>query len=116
MLVADLEVEGPQIGQVEPLDVVAERPSLGARGPDAIARATHRNVAVERARQDLVDRETDSRRKLARAGRGVGLLGPERAGNAEPRRSRPRRRFAGRLTRLMAHHDRPSHRGSLFFG
>ena len=57
MLVADFEIERTDGGRVEPVDVVVERPSLGAGGPHAVARASHRDVAVVRTSQDLIDRE-----------------------------------------------------------
>ena len=48
------------------MDVVAERPSLRAGGPDAIADAAHRHVAVIRAGQDLVDRSAARGEDVAR--------------------------------------------------
>ena len=69
--------------RVEPVDVVAERPALGAGRPDAIAHAAHRHVAIVGASQHLVDRspargEHAARQRLRRrAGLGPGERGRE---------------------------------------
>ncbi len=82
VFVTQLEVEGAQIRQVEPLDVIAEGPSLRARGPEAIARAAQGDFAIEWARQDLVDREGACREDSAGATK-LGRLCADRAGQAE---------------------------------
>ena len=101
VLVADLQVERLQVGEIQPVDVVGERPALGAGRPDAIAHAAHRHVAIVGASQHLVDRapargEHATRRAASPAGRALlRRAGPR--GTSVPARPRSGRHRRGSM-------------------
>ena len=64
-VVADLEIESGQVGEIQPVDIVAKCPAPRAAGPYPVSRAAHRYVAVVRTGQDLVDRKA-ARHEYAR--------------------------------------------------
>ncbi len=57
VLVANFKIERIQVGEIKPVNVVTECPTLGARGPDPISGAAHRHLAIELPGQDPVHGE-----------------------------------------------------------